>query len=175
MGGGRRKPPEIERHYVREWRSLVSRSRRIVGCPFVAEEIAQEAFLRWMVKRRRCPEADEPELGLLYRILRGLSIDTNRAKAVRRRLAHRVPVDAAHDDPEQVVLAQDVATRAEAALLALPERTRAAFLMRRDQEMSFAEIGAALGVSAARAHQLAGNALSALMVAIDDENEPTDR
>ncbi|MEM9763326.1 MAG: sigma factor-like helix-turn-helix DNA-binding protein [Pseudomonadota bacterium] len=70
------------------------------------------------------------------------------------------------------MLAKDQAARAEAIIAALPVRTRAAYLMRRDQEMSFADIGAALGVSATRAHQLASAALRAMMDGLDDPDDP---
>ncbi|MEM8596946.1 MAG: RNA polymerase sigma factor, partial [Pseudomonadota bacterium] len=186
---GRRQTREDEivtEIYGSHFERILRRVYRVVRCPADAADLTQEAFLRWVVKLRGRYHLDEhnehnehnehwgpnehgrsgyaqhspaANLGLLYRIGHGLAIDAVRRQAVTRRLmAMQPPVDLAPDS-EAITIAKDDARRAQDALATVSPRATAAFMMRREEGMTFAEIGASLGVSAPRAHQLAAEAM----------------
>ncbi|MEM9371518.1 MAG: RNA polymerase sigma factor [Pseudomonadota bacterium] len=150
------------------WLALLGRSRRIVDCHHTAEDIAQEAFLKWFVKIRSGQAVRGQNVGLLYRIVHGLSIDALRKRSRLQSKSGPPEQTEQVEGSESVVAMLETAERAEKALADLPERTRRAFLMRRDLGMSFREIGDELGVSTPRAHKLTANAMSAMMACLDD-------
>ncbi|MEM1277218.1 MAG: RNA polymerase sigma factor [Pseudomonadota bacterium] len=158
-----------ERVY-REHRLKVARvSFGIVRCPDAAQDVTQEAFLRWACKIADAPEKPDTHLGLLYRIARGLSIDLTRQVKRQRLLLERFgPQAQTVADSERILIARQDAARAAAALASVPERTRKAYLMRRYDGASFETIGTSLDVSAQRAHQLAAMAMAAIARALED-------
>lgn len=144
----------------------------VVGCSATAEDVAQEAFVRWASKTEGSTKEPDRNVALLYRIARGLSIDAfRRAKA---RNSYEAKASAVAENvqasSERIVLAQEGAELVLLALEELPERTRQAFLLRRDEGLSYDEIGRRLGVSGPRAHKLASTALTHLSRRLKSEN-----
>jgi len=115
---------------------------------------AQDALQNTMVKVMRALPGEERQIKLkpwLYRIARNESVETLR----RRR-------DGSELEPEQMAASWEIAETAEARerlrgllvdLKELPERQRAALLMRELAGLDFAEIGETFGTSAAVARQ----------------------
>lgn len=142
---------------------LVNYASRIVGDHAHAEDVVQEAYLRFDTAAGAQP-LGQP-LMYLYRVVRNLSVD------VRRRLVRdnsRFPpgLDAAIADvredrpsPEAEVIARRELQVMTQAMAELPERTRIALEMHRFGGCSFREIATHLGISVGLAHALVVQAL----------------
>ena len=139
--------------------SLIDYATRIVGSRAHAEDLVQEAWLRFEeVARQRLLE--EP-LGYLYRIVRNLALDGRRRTALESHIVSGGPSDAAfavspaaEPSPETVVLYRDELRLLMAALEELPERTRIAFEMHRFGGCKLREIAEFLGISLPWAQRL---------------------
>lgn len=138
-------------------RDLVRYAARITGDHGWAEDVVQEAWLRYGAK----PHEREPNdpVRYLYRIVRNLAIDGRRAilreKCVVTHCAQgadTVPED--RPSPESVLQARDEIRLLEQALAELPARTRTALHMHRLGNCTLKEISDHLGVSVGTAHAL---------------------
>jgi RNA polymerase sigma-70 factor (ECF subfamily) len=137
----------IRRLFERHYPSLVWYLEGRLGDRDLAEDLAQEAFVRLIDKPPRAPDA------WLYVVAGNLARDAHRSEV--RRSHHLTIVDA----PEQAANAADPAPGADAALLraeesalvqdtlaTLSERDSALLLMRAD-DVSYREIADAIGVA----------------------------
>ena len=146
--------------------SLVDYATRIVGSRTQAEDLVQEAWLRFdKVARQRL--LDEP-LGYLYRIVRNLALDRRRRQAHESRyVSPAADVDigqAAEDRPSPETEAGD---RAELqavldAMAELPERTRLALELHHFEGCRLREIADRLSISVTLAHSLVTEAVEHL-------------
>jgi RNA polymerase sigma factor (sigma-70 family) len=135
---------------------LLATAEAIVGCSATAEDLVQESWIRWNSKSYDPAQA----FLIVRRIVRNLAFDWRRRTKLERDFVDSVLIStAAEPDPERIHLAREGLRRADAALAELPNRTRKAFELRRVHGLSFEEVGARLGVSNQRAHQLVRNAL----------------
>ena len=144
----------FERHYP----NLVWYLQGRLGDRDLAEDLAQEAFVRLLEKPPRTPDA------WLYVVAENLARDAQRGE--QRRARHLTVIDGAGADAPDPAAAADAAmcSAEEAALVQttlamLPERDAALLVMRAD-DVSYREIAAAIGVAPtsvgpllARAHQ----------------------
>jgi len=156
--------------YLKHRAALVAYATPIVGDRMRAEDVVQEAWLRFSAALER--ERDDANrvvqpAAYLYRIVRNLALDLSRklrieswhpgGDAALGGLAARAA------DPEQEALDRDQLRALAAALDELPARTRRAFDLHRFENKTFAEIGTILGISQARAHGLVQEALAHCM------------
>ena len=134
-------------------------ARRIVGCPFQAEDIVQEAFLRF---EKGGLESDlEKPIGYLSKIVTNLSIDLLRRRSRESRIFDSKMVGAELDrladpksDPESRTLQLSDYRCMLDALGELPERERQAVLLHMVEGYTVREIAERLGVSTGTAHTL---------------------
>ena len=131
---------------------------RMVHNEAVAEELAQEVFLR-VYRSRESYRAEAKFSTWLYRIATNLAV--NHARDTKNeRMAQTVELDApdsesgstpevADDDPnvEQRLLREERMAAIRAHVTALPERQRMAVLMHKYQEMDYRQIGEVLKLS----------------------------
>jgi RNA polymerase sigma-70 factor (ECF subfamily) len=131
---------------------------RMVHNEAVAEELAQEVFLR-VYRSRESYRAEAKFSTWLYRIATNLAV--NHARDTRHeRMAQTLELDApdsesgsmpevADDDPniEQRMLREERMEAIRAQVRALPERQRLAVLMHKYQEMDYRQIGEVLKLS----------------------------
>lgn len=128
---------------------------RMVQNQAVAEELAQEVFLR-VYRSRESYEPTAKFTTWLYRITTHLalnyvrdkrhdklhdSLDESQDDAAPRQLADRVP------NVEEGLLRQSALAEIRAAIDGLPEKQRSAVLMHKYQEMEYAQIAGVLGCS----------------------------
>lgn len=145
-------------------RALVNYANSIVGSRAQAEDVVQEAWLRF--DRASRGRLLEDATGYLYRIVRNLALDGRRRMTRESRLitddkfeeAAETCPDAA-PSPETVVLYKDEYGLVMEALAELPERTRIAFEMHRFGDAKLREIAAVLNVSLPLAHRLVADAV----------------
>lgn len=150
--------------------ALIDYAEPIVGCRARAEDVVQEAWLRF---NSRSDDAVRHPVSYLYRIVRNLGLDATRRTATERtqpggdEMLDELPSRTA--SPEQTVSSQNELEAISNALALLPERTRQAFEMHRLGGMTLQEVGATLGVSTALVHQLVHDALRHCMECLDDD------
>lgn len=138
------------RLYLAHRAALIEYATPIVGQRDRAEDVVQEAYLRFAP----APDSavlDRQPVGYLYRIVRNLALD------VRRRLSADARRDEAHlvlagstataPSPEEEAEFRDDLRRVEQALAELPDNVRRAFEMHRLGGFTFQQIAEQLGVS----------------------------
>jgi RNA polymerase sigma-70 factor (ECF subfamily) len=113
------------------------------GDPSLAEEIAQETFVRaWVTPGEICGGTVKAYL---------LTIARNLYRSERRRMARQIALDGTQTDPrpgpEEVTSGRLELDAVLAALQTLPEADRAALLMHAQEGLPYAAIASALGVS----------------------------
>ncbi len=152
--------------YLAHRASLVDYAAPIVGCRARAEDIVQDAYLRFSaaVERDRAPgESIVQPVGYLYRTVRNLALNW-----VRRQVSEGGTSDPAALEtlpsvtptPEHEALYRDELRVVGQALAELPERTRRAFEMHRLGGRTLQQVAAALGISVGLAHQLVRDAMT---------------
>ena len=139
-------------------RQIIHFLYRMVHNEAVAEELAQEVFLR-VYRSRESYRAEAKFSTWLYRIATNLAV--NHARDTKyERTAQTLELDApdpesgstpevADDDPniEQRILTEERMAAIRAQVSALPERQRMAVLMHKYQEMDYRQIGEVLKLS----------------------------
>lgn len=143
--------------------SLVDYARVITGSDSRAEDVVQDAWLRF---RNACNSVTLREpLHYLYRIVRNLAVDDNRRAALE---ASRCSVDmdaithslaSEAPSPEDVAIARSELELVRTALGELPDRTRLAVEMHRFGGHTLAEISVSLGISVGLAHTLVADGI----------------
>lgn len=137
---------------------LVSYAGSIVGDSDRAEDITQDAYLRFsaaMAEERR----DNP-VGYLYRIVRNLALDYCRRRQFERTLfSHNVDdladvLPEERSTPEQQAIARYELEQLQAAMDELPERTRLAVEMHRLGGYKLREIAEHMNISISMAQHL---------------------
>jgi RNA polymerase sigma-70 factor (ECF subfamily) len=156
-------PSDASSLFIEHRRSLVDYAASIVGSRAQAEDVVQEAWLRFdEVAGQRF--LGEP-LAYLYRIVRNLALDGQRTTVRERRLLASEPESAAavsstfSPSPERVALYKDELRLLHEALAELPRRTRIAFEMHRLGGCKLREIAAHLGISLPLAHRLVADGI----------------
>lgn len=129
--------------------SLVSYFRRRVRDAAEVDDLVQEVFLRLVV--RGGVERIDHVQGYIFQTAASVLADRHRRRVVRRAEDH-LPFDPeAHGgsdfDAERQLIGRERLRAASVALMALPERTRAIFLLRRLDGFRYADIAARLGIS----------------------------
>ncbi|MEE1922745.1 sigma-70 family RNA polymerase sigma factor [Pseudomonas sp. 148P] len=133
--------------------------RRSVGCSQQAADLAQDTFVRLLVRRQ--PVTAQAPRALLARIARGLVIDYWRRDALERAyleaLAH-LP-EASHPSPEVRHEALQCLERIAQMLEGLKPAVREAFLLYQLGGLTHAQVAAQLGVSSRTVERHVANAL----------------
>lgn len=156
--------------YLQHRAALVDYATPIVGCRNRAEDVVQEAWLRY--------SGLGPEVTLrqpaayLYRIVRNLALDlTRRLQYEPRPGEDLAALDALGSDahcPARSAAGQDALRQLAAALDELPLRTRTAFEMHRLGGYTLQQIAIHLGISVGLAHRLVQEALQHCLVRLGD-------
>ncbi|MCG8559818.1 MAG: sigma-70 family RNA polymerase sigma factor [Hyphomicrobiales bacterium] len=145
--------------FVTHRRALIDYASSITGSRAQAEDLVQEAWLRFDEASRG--RFLEDAKGYLYRIVRNLALDQHRRLLRESRLIAHDGIERAaetcHDaipTPETVALFKDEIRCVMEAMAELPERTRIAFEMHRFGGATLKEIAAFLGISVSLAQIL---------------------
>jgi RNA polymerase sigma factor (sigma-70 family) len=144
--------------YATHRRKLVEYATGVVGDAARAEDVVQEAFLRFRAAASG-RLLDEP-VGFLYRVVRNLALDRRRRLVLEDRHAGgdfelaSAGVADEHACPERTAIAREELRRVAAAMETLPERTRIALEMHRFGRCTLREIADHLGISVSMAHVL---------------------
>jgi RNA polymerase sigma-70 factor (sigma-E family) len=137
-------PTTLEELFRTHATALLRLAVLLTGDPAGAEELVQDAFLRY--HRSGAPPRPGAELAYLRRTVINLSHDHHHRLGLARRLVPERPSVA--PSPEAEAVAADRHLVVLAAIRALPERQRACVVLRYFAELTDIEIADALGVSA---------------------------
>ena len=132
-----------ERVFHRLYPPLFRYLYRLTGDSDVADDAAQEAFVR--LTEQRLPEAEVRPW--LFRVATNLVRDGARKVERHRRLQPHVPRQAAPEPPDASMVRQERIAAVRATLDRLSERDRTILLMR-EEGFKYDEIAAAVGVAA---------------------------
>jgi RNA polymerase sigma factor (sigma-70 family) len=168
-------PPADERLqiYLTHRAALVEYALPIVGDRMRAEDVVQEAFIRFAPGAASTADAaiGQP-LGYLYRIVRNLAYDFSRRRAAELRHGSegRVwwSVPQSPRTPEQELSHRQDLAQVEAVLAGLPRGMRRAVEMHRLGGHTLQEIADELGVSVNTAHRWVREAVVALALRLSD-------
>jgi RNA polymerase sigma factor (sigma-70 family) len=147
--------------YLKHRGSLVNYANGIVRDRAGAEDVVQEAYLRFSSASSDERLISNP-VSYLYRIVRNLALDwVNRTSETASTGQVSALEQVAQEGPtaEDVLHYRDELRILADALAELPERTRIAFTMYRLEGCTLQQVGDRLGVSIVRAHQLVKDAI----------------
>ena len=157
--------------YLAHRPALVDYATPIVGCRARAEDVVQEAWLRFS---RQPGDADiRHPASYLYRIVRNLALDQTRRTATEKaqpggdEILAELPANDA--SPEQAVSQQNELAAISRALETLPLRTRTAFEMHRLGGFTLQQVASHLDVSVSLVHQLVRDALRHCLEQLEDD------
>ena len=143
--------------YMEHRDRLLSYANRIVRDRASAEDVVQEAWLRFSARRAEDGPIAQP-LAYLYTIVRNLALNwTQRAAnhgpvALSEPAMESVPAD--EPSVERVLYYRDELRVLQEAIAELPERTQTAFYLYKIDGCTLQQVADRLGVSVVRAHQL---------------------
>lgn len=146
--------------YLAHRTALIDYAVPIVGSRPRAEDVVQEAWLRFAAAGERESGPIQQPVGYLYRIVRNLAVDWVRRVAAESSgdVLDQMAADA--PSPEQHALYRDELRVVERALAELPQRTRIAFEMHRFGNRTLTDIARHLGISVGLVHQLVREAVT---------------
>lgn len=148
--------------YLSHRRALIDYARSIAGGRAQAEDVVQDAWLRFA--DTRSDHTLSNPLGYLYRIVRNLALDAGRRLATEQREPESATrlgeLVASTPSPEAQVCDEDALQMIAKALLELPDRTRIAFEMHRLGDYTLQQIAQHLGVSVGLVHSLVRDAMT---------------
>ncbi|MCG8355683.1 MAG: sigma-70 family RNA polymerase sigma factor [Kiloniellales bacterium] len=153
--------------------ALIDYANGIVGDRAQAEDLVQEAFLRFATAKDK-PQVERPA-AYLYRIVRNLAIDWVRQRAREQRRQAEEPAwwmlpDVARTPEQELLHRQDLA-RIAAVLAELSPEARLAVEMHRFGGYTLSEIAARLNVSVPTVHRLVRDALVKIAVRLGAQSE----
>jgi len=122
---------------------------RICGRTEVAEELCQEAFLRYYERRDRLPVGDEARYWLI-RVVKNLAFNHEKRQGREReayRLYARQPRESSGNEGEQHVLAEESRESVRKALLAVPYKLRVALILKEYAGYPYVDIASILRIS----------------------------
>jgi len=147
----------------RYWTELHSFLDHILDDPDLADDLAQETFVRLWARRESW--ALEGSLrGLLYQIGRRLALDASKRRRRRMAWLGRVRAQPVVATPEDHLDGSELDVAVRQAVAGLPERRRIAFLMARWEGRSHREIATAMGISVQTVSNQLTSALAELRV-----------
>jgi RNA polymerase sigma-70 factor (ECF subfamily) len=139
---------EFARTFNEVYPSLCRFLECLLGGPGVAQEIAQESFLRLYNAGLDSLSFGEARFWL-FRVARNLALNEIETRRRRSRLADKVRdlFRLSRSDPEKEMEQAERARIALELLKRLPEHQRAALILREQEEMSYSEIARVLNIS----------------------------
>ncbi len=146
----------VEAVFRQEWKSLLRLATLLTGSPQIGEEIAQEAFARWYVRRSSVDQVGPYLRAAVVNLAKG----HHRRKRVSTSKAHYLQTEVlrAGESPHDVLLDM---------IDALPIRQRAAIVLRFYEDASEAEIAAAIGCRPGTVKSLLSRALATLRLGVE--------
>lgn len=134
--------------YANHYGWLVGWLRRHVTCQADAADVAQDTFLRLILRQRPQSLGAEPR-ALLTHIAKGLLIDHWRHQAVEQAYLQALATlpEPLAPSPETIAQVRESLLRIDAMLRSMPDRTRVIFLMAQIDGLKYADIASRLNMA----------------------------
>lgn len=155
--------------YLAHRPALINYAKGVLGDRAAAEDVVQDAFLRFSEPANA---ALEQPVAYLYRIVRNLALDAVRRQNSESRQQQSPPQwmqPGLLHCPEQHLLQQDDISRVAATFADLPEQTRIAVEMHRLGGYTLQQIASHLSISLSMTHRLVRDAVVLLASSIEVE------
>ncbi|WEK45170.1 MAG: sigma-70 family RNA polymerase sigma factor [Candidatus Andeanibacterium colombiense] len=150
---------------------LLGRLRRRLGSPSLAEDLAQELYLR-LERLGAIPAIRNPR-ALLLQAADNLALDhlrvENRRAELRRQAHELLWEDADEVNPERQLVALDEVRRTLAVIATLPDRCREIFILNRFEGVTQREIAERFGISTVAVEKHMRKAMARLAAAMSDD------
>jgi RNA polymerase sigma-70 factor (family 1) len=127
----------------------------------VAEDIAQDAFLKMWEKREEIQQ--NTIKNLLYTISGNLAINHLKHQTIVYDFARRMVIHPSSESPQYVMEEKEFKEKLERVISGLPENNRIVFLMNRIDRLTYNEIAERLGLSVKAVEKRMKKALDALV------------
>lgn len=121
---------------------------RIVGREDVAEELCQEAFIKYYERVERFPDNDQAKYWLI-RVARNLALNVTKRSGRERRAYERAvhePAPLARSGEEELIR-RESAEEVQHALELLPPKLRDVLILKEYGDLNYKEIGSILGIT----------------------------
>ncbi len=153
--------------FVTKRSALVEYATPLVGDRGRAEDIVQEAFLRFAPAVQQGTIVEEP-IRYLYRIVRNLAFDVHRKKMRELRQEKSEPEWWMLPDmprtPEENLIEAETVSRLQAAMETLPAETRIAIEMNKFGGYTFAEIAEHLAIPLPTVHRMVTKGMARILM-----------
>lgn len=133
----------------------------------LASDIAQESFVRLWEKRDRI--RNDNLKGLLYKIANDFFVSSYRKKQTREEYSKYVKCSDLGESPQDQMLYTELKKKYGEVLSNMPETQRTAFLLNRNDELSYSEIAIRLQISVKAVEKRISAALKVLRKHLLDE------
>jgi len=156
--------------YIEHRTALIDYAARILGSREAAEDIVQDAYLRFTPGQSPIGSPRQT-VAYLYRVVRNLSFDVLKRRKVEARqqegepLHWTIPVET--ENPEQALMFCDQVRVASEALASLPDDARTAVEMYRFGGHTLEVVARHLDVSVATVHRHVKSAMMKIALALD--------
>lgn len=165
-------PDVLKTLYLAKRTVLIDYAFRMLGSRDVAEEVVQEAFIKFVPALADKP-AKSGSASYLFRIVHNLALDTlRRRKMEDSQKGHNAPSwtrPQAGPTPEEALLLREEVRRSMDMVAELPEGQRVALEMYRFGHCTLEQIAEHLDVSVSTAHRLVRRALATVALGLDRE------
>ena len=140
--------PHLHTLYAEHHDWLQAWLRNKLGCLFTAQDLAQDTFLRLVVRPRELDAGQNPR-AYLTTIAKGLVVDHWRRAEIERVwvAAMLERPEATQPSAEHQAIVLETLIEVDRILATLADKPRQAFLLAQLHELTYAEIGARFGVS----------------------------
>ena len=121
---------------------------RIVGDQGIAEDVSQEAFIKYYQRNEPLPDIDQTKYWLI-RVVKNISFNHEKKKTRERKMFTRLKEETPKfsESSEKEVLKEEAKNIVKEALVEIPYNLRVVLVLKEYGKMSYKEIGAALGIS----------------------------
>lgn len=160
--------------YLSERSGLIDYASRMLGSREAAEDVVQEAFIRFMpATPNSMPSSAQPK-GYLFRVVHNLAVDMLRRKKLenlwKRHDAPSWVEPQPVPTPEETILFCEGVRRAMDMIADLPNNQRIALEMHRFEGYSIEQVAAHLGVSIATVYRLLQTAVATITLRLKDDS-----
>ena len=121
---------------------------RIVGDTSMAEDMCQEAFIKYYQRNEDLPDLSQTKYWLI-RVVKNLSLNHEKRKGRERNAVEKLkkaPLQHTASG-EDIYLKQEAKSAVQSALEKLPYKFRVVLVLKEYAKMNYKEIGATLGIS----------------------------
>ena len=160
--------------FVSQRSALIDYATPIVGDRSRAEDIVQEAFIRFTRAADGQASVEQP-VAYLFRIVRNLAFDWRRRRQIEQRQEKAEPewwmIPEMPQTPEQKLIQDQSFARIEAILETFPPQTRMAIRLCRFEGFTVAEAGERLGMSGSTVSRLIAKAMGEIVSKLNEDDE----